>query len=112
MNTTTADPREVLYVAIWAPAGEWAIDYRRAPYYADSGCFSCQRVAAGDARYSFCGHVWDSVWKSDAATVAVTDGRVWIEGHFEGRPDLARDLAATLTAAAEAADIDIARRDR
>ena len=111
--SVVADPRETLYVMVWAPAGEWAVDYRQAPYYRDPDCFSCQRVdnltdeerARGLMEYAFCGHVWDSAWKSCAATVTVSNGRVWTDNTFEGRADLARDLAATLLAAADAADM-------
>lgn len=112
MSTTTDDPSELLYVMIWAPAGKWAIDYRRAPYYRDPECHSCQRVgerladeerSQGWMDYAFCGHVWDVAWQSCAARVTVSDGRVLTDSEFEGRADLALDLAATLVAAAEAA---------
>ncbi|ROZ89036.1 hypothetical protein [Gordonia sp. OPL2] len=85
-----------------------------APFYTDPECHSCQRVgrrlteeqrAKGWMEYAFCGHIWDSVWKSNAAMVVASDHRVWIDGaSFEGRPSLARDLAAALVAAAAAVD--------
>lgn len=85
-----------------------------AAFYTDPDCHSCQRVgyrltdderARGWMEYAFCGHIWDSVWKCEVAIVVASGrGRVWTAGEFEGRPDLARDVAAALIAAADAAD--------
>ena len=76
-----------------------------ASWYTDPACYSCQRAIEDVDEYAFCGHIWDAAWKSEAATVVASDGRVWISGDdFEGRPDVARDLAATLIAAADAAE--------
>lgn len=87
----TRDRHERQTIAIWAAAGDLPIGCVREPFYRAVDCFSCAHIGPENATpdgtfYLFCGHVWDTVWGSDV----------------EGRADLARDLAATLIAAADA----------